>query len=620
MKDRSVQALLGLQFGPQSRVAQLSLALSLAALWLLGRRYAGMVHDATIYAAQGLRRLEPGLANDLFFSHGAQDAYTVFPALYAVLIDVLGTASAALVVTLAGQAAFVLAAAALAWRLVPATARWWSLALLAVMSGFYGGVGVFRVAEPFATARTLAEPLVVAALWATVSGRFRFSLAALALAALLHPLVAAPGVAVIFAWHAAVRPRLWRLAFAALAIGVALFALQPALRQQIDAAWLAPLVERSSHLFIAHWQMPDWTRLAWGACVVLLALRHVRPVRPDVRRLAWSVLLVAAAGIASSAILVDGASSALAAALQLWRAHWLLHLLAILLLPAVALSAWRLGGAGRAAAALLAASVCFGRAEQPAAVALALLAACFLSLETHRPGWLGEAGQRLVMLLALGAGASGLLFEVQARMPLRYGGPAHTGLDQLQAFTTVGGLLPLAILLWLVACSRYTRVAFAVAVLACAGAVAAWDARQPWPKFIDQAGAGGNPIRDAVPSGRQVYWPGPYGRSWLLLRRPEWFNVDQGAGIVFRRETALVYAERQNAVRELEAAVQNCAMRRTTGCRIALEPARTLCARPDGPDYLVLDAPIEGRPGLAWAVPAALGPSLHLYPCPGLRK
>ena len=106
MSTPSVQSLIGLQFERRSGAAQLSLGLALAALWLLGRRYAGIVHDATVYAVQGLRKLEPGLANDLFFSHGAQDAYTVFPALYASLISAFGTAAAAIIVTLAGQAAF----------------------------------------------------------------------------------------------------------------------------------------------------------------------------------------------------------------------------------------------------------------------------------------------------------------------------------------------------------------------------------------------------------------------------------------------------------------------------------------------------------------------------------
>jgi hypothetical protein len=618
MKNPALRAWLGLQPAPASRTAALALGLALLALWLLGRRYAGIVHDATVYAVQGLRRLDPSLGADLFFSHGAQDAYTIFPALYAVLIDQLGTANAALAVTAAGQAAFLAAAAALVWRLVPPSVRWWSLALLAAFSGFYGGVGVFRVAEPFATARTLAEPLVLAALAALVARWHGASVVALALALALHPLVAAPGIAVVYLWHAAARPRLWWLAAFGALLGMAVLAAFPGLRLRLDAEWLAPLVERSPHLFVMHWQGPDWARLLWGA---LLAQLSLRLLLPETRRLVAAALAVAATGILASFVLVDIAGSALAAGLQLWRAHWLLHLLAILLLPAVVIDCWRTGGAGRAAAGFMAASACFGRAEQAAACALVLVAVALIALEQRRPGWLGMRGQRAALLLALCAASIGLLFEIQARMPLRYGtADPLQWQDYLPALTTVGGLLPLAIALWLLACSRYARCGLVAAALVCVGALTVWDARQPWLRFVDQEGRRSNPFRDAIAPGAQVHWPGPYGRTWLLFGRPEWFSVDQGAGIVFHRATAIAYAERKQAAAGLQAEAQNCAMRPSPDCRIAFRAAQALCERNDRPDYLVLHAPVEGRTGLQWRIPAALGAPLNLYRCDDLSK
>ena len=92
-------------------------------------------------------------------------------------LGTLGAGAAALVVTLAGQALFLGAAALLVSRLASGNARWWSLVLLASVSGYYGGVGVFRIAETFATARVLAEPLVIGALAARLglTRRWRFS-------------------------------------------------------------------------------------------------------------------------------------------------------------------------------------------------------------------------------------------------------------------------------------------------------------------------------------------------------------------------------------------------------------------------------------------------------------
>jgi len=52
--------------------------------------------------------------------------------------------------------------------------------------------------------------------------------------------------------------------------------------------------------------------------------------------------------------------------------------------------------------------------------------------------------------------------------------------------------------------------------------------------------------------------------------------------------------------------------------RIDVRPARVLCQRRDGPDYLVLNARINGYPTVEWPLPPEIGPgrqSLFLYAC-----
>src|SRR5712675_1108015 len=96
MKNTSAHEALGLRFDRLSPAAYAALAFSLGALWLLGRRYGGFIHDASIYVLQGLRVLDPAsFAGDLFFAYGAQDAYTVFPQIYSLLIGAFGAGSAA---------------------------------------------------------------------------------------------------------------------------------------------------------------------------------------------------------------------------------------------------------------------------------------------------------------------------------------------------------------------------------------------------------------------------------------------------------------------------------------------------------------------------------------------
>jgi len=618
MTHRTAKEVLGLRFDRLSSWAPVALALILAALWLLGRRYGGLVQDAPLYLVQGLRRIDPATFDkDLFFAYGSQDAYTVFPLLYATLIGWFGAGTAAWLVTVAGQAAYVAAAWALVRHVSDGPARWWSLALLAMVSGYYGGVGTHRLAEPFATARSLAEPLAVAALACMLGSRHRIALVLLALAAALHPLMAAPAIAVVLLWHAGARYR-WRWSVplaAAAAAAVALAA--SAVTQSFDPPWLAVVLERSPQLFLSQWQLPDWSRLAWGLCVTWLAASIAAA---PVRRLLLASIVVCLAGVAASGVAVDLLHNATAAALQMWRAHWLLHLLAIVLVPAAVTGLWPSGNAARVAAACLAASCCFGRAEQPAAAALAVAAAALVALGRRSPGCIGERSYRLALLAVACTASVGLLFEVQSRWPNAYDiARLPDWTDYVHAAASVGGLLPFAGLAWLAAYSRYRACALALSVAVFALGIATWDARKPWPRFIERASAGSNPFRDALPADAVVYWPGPYGKSWLALGKPSWISVDQGAGVVFSRGTAIEYARRARESAALQSATDNCMMAAQPDCSIRAQAARDLCESPGGPSHLVLNGFIDGYRSIAdWRMPSDIrsGPStLRLYAC-----
>jgi hypothetical protein len=617
MTSRSAQEALDLRFDRLSPVAYVALACTLVALWVLGRRYGGFTHDATLYVVQGLRVLDPNVfAKDLFFVHGAQDAYTVFPRLYALLIDLLGVGGAALAVTVAGQIAFFAAAAALAFRISGGLIRWWSLALLAAMSGYYGGVGVFRIAEPFATARTLAEPLVLAALVCTLSSRPLTALVALAAAAAVHPLVAAPGIAAVLLWHAAERPRFFRAAPVLAALAIAAAIAWPGLTLRFDPVWLESVLERTPYLFLSQWPLPDWARVFWGFCAIGLAIRFIET---PARRLVLAVAAVGLAGLAASWVAADLLGNVFAAALQMWRAHWLVHAFAILLVPVAVAGLWRSGNAARAAAVCLAASCCFGRAELPASAVLAALAMVLDFSERRRPGWMGEGVFRVLLLAALSAASVGLLFEVQSRLPSVYGATqAVAWKDYINTAGSVGGLLPLAVLLLLAACSRYVFVAAVAAATVLAAGIAAWDARVPWARFIEQASGRANPFREAVALGAVVFWPGPHGRVWLALGAPTWFSVDQGAGVVFSRETAIEYDRRRLASLDLRSAIESCAMAPSSACHIDPRLVWALCELPGGPDYAVLNARIGGTAAIEWLMPPEIGPgpqTLYLYSC-----
>lgn len=584
-------------------------AVTLVSLWLLGRRYPGIVHDATLYVALALNRLEPqAFARDLFFANGSQDSYSVFSALYAPLVGLLGAPAAALVVVLAGQAGFVLAAWALAARLFPAT-RWWSVALLAVLSGYYGGGGAVRVAEPFATARTLAEPLVLAALVCVLARREVLALIALGAATLLHPLVAMPGWGFLVLWHAWGKPR----ALAGVVAGVAaLGALLASLPPVFDAAWHEAVVERSRHLFVLEWQLADHAKLAWAAGIAGLAVVHASALA---RRTLGALLAVALTGLATNLLFVDLLRSAPATALQPWRVLWLLQVAATLAAPAVAVLLWRRDRAGQLAAACVAASCCFGRNEGVIAAALVLAAA----LLAHGGVALRIDHRRLRLgFVAVACLASvGLFFDIRVRLPDAYAPRDDAAWRAyLRALSSAGALLPLAALLWLGMKSRFARAAAALAACAFALSVAVWDARSTWSHYVERGGAA-HPFRALVRPGEEVFWPGASSPAWTVLARANWFSVDQGAGVVFARATALEWPAREAASRALRESVAFCALTQDPECRIDPALARRLCRMPRGPHYLVVNGRLDGETPLARD--AYHGLVLRLYSCAALR-
>lgn len=606
--------MLGLRFDALPRAAWVALGCSLAALWLLGRRYAGFLHDAPLYVAQALRRLDPASFDaDLFFAHGSQDAYTLFPRLYAPLTEALGIGGAALAVVVAGQLALAGAAFALVARIVPPTQRWWSLALLAVTSGFYGGVGTFRIAEPFASARSLAEPLVLGALACVVHGRPLVAYALLAMAGLLHPLVAATGLAVVLVLQTWQRPRVAAAVGALALLAGFLVALWPG-SPRLDPEWRAIVQARSPHLLLAGWLLPDWSRVAWGFGALWLAAC----LAPAVRQLALAVAVCGAAGIVLTGVGVDLMASAVAAALQPWRAHWLVQLLATLLIPVAAGALWSRGGTGRVGAACIVASCCFGREGQPVAALLVLAAVVLERISRRRPDWLKGRAERVTLVAVLTAAAAGLMLEVQSRLPPQYI-PQETARweEWTYAVASAGGLLPLALILWLLACSRFYRLGLVLALGALALAMLSWDGRSPWRRFLDDAVSAPGPFQAALAPGSVVFWPGAHSPAWLVLRRANWYGADQGAGIVFSRDTALAWAERKRAAAALVQADEDC-RGPARSCGIDSRLVQELCGRADAPTHVVLPAPVANAPVVEWRPPTRPRPApaaLYLHAC-----
>src|SRR5882672_1294978 len=180
--------------GFQSKFTSLSLALMLVTLWLALHGYHGLTGDGQIYAFQAFARLHPQLTADLYLQNTSQDQFTLFSPAYAWCIGLLGLEHAARLLTLVFSVWFLAAA----WNFASAVAgrptAWLAAAFLLIVAGSYGASGVFRILDPFLTARLPAEALIITALGCYVRGMKRLGLLLALGALLIHPLMALPGL------------------------------------------------------------------------------------------------------------------------------------------------------------------------------------------------------------------------------------------------------------------------------------------------------------------------------------------------------------------------------------------------------------------------------------------
>ncbi len=120
--------------------------------------------------------------------------FTVFSPFYARVIAAVGLENAARSLTLLFTAWFLAAAWSLIRAMTSREAAWLAVALLLIVAGNYGGSGVFRISETYLTARLPAEALVVTALACHVRGRGALGLLLAMGALFIHPLIALPGL------------------------------------------------------------------------------------------------------------------------------------------------------------------------------------------------------------------------------------------------------------------------------------------------------------------------------------------------------------------------------------------------------------------------------------------
>ena len=598
-----------------SHSVRLTAIIALAAIWLFTHRYFGILHDGLFYAVQALARLDPpAYARDIFFAYGSQDDYSLFSRAYAGMIATLGLDRAALLGLAAAHLAWMLAAYALARQFLQGAALRIGLGLLFALPGHYGSQAesahdVLRYAEGFLTARSWAEPLVLAGVAAAIADRNKLALAAIAGAAACHPIMAMPGMIFLTAFH-------WRPGARWLLLGAAAAAAIAFLMPEMDPAWLAEVRRRARFVMLDAWSWGELLEpLAWAGILLAAASRTEA-------RLAAACRALALAGIGGYylALLATASHAALLIQAQPWRCLWLLKLSALLALTMMFARHWPRSAADRwLLLALAAAALTAQTLGGPVALALALLAQRAWRPNgepPELPRWLPLAGGialALVLLESLLALAQqGLAF---AQRLVEWADPASAlPRGDLAAFFQgpLALLLPLALalLLWLHARSAVAALASALLVLGVAAA--GWyRADDPLQRHLFSDSIA-RPFGNSIARDQTVYWQNNLPPTWFLLRQSGYASKEQGASTLFSRPAAMATAQRLERLARFETRVAAPA-----SASERLAALRELCADP-ALDVVVLAQPIEGVPAPEWFDPLRNAP-WQLHRCRDLR-
>lgn len=528
--------------------------LLLLGIWLFTHPWGGFWHDARLYAFQALSHLRPeAYRNDLFLFSGSQENYTFFSPIYAALISLLGLHTATITLLLAG---YVLWTGSVAWLLhglLRGFPFWLGLALIFAMSPHYGGtVAQLRYAESFLTPRLIAEGLTLLSLAMMLRGKRLASLAGMAAAFAMHPLMALAGAGFVGLYEAIDRPKAALGAGAlglALLFGLAFFNVAPFnhLLATMDSQWFELVFAKAPFVFWDGWKHEDWlSRVLLSFSLLATASIAAQGAH---RRAFLAALVVGCVSLLLTWVGTSLFHNVLLIQIQPWRSLWLVQLFSYIAAAWLVAQFWSHGQAYRfLLLGFLTASLSLGNIGG----ILAMLVACLFvwqarrGIETHfskttimlisliqllaailwlATSWLAAAELTRTAsqhdyfmnftLMWIGkllvSGGSGVITVALFLAVWRYG-PDHRKFVHLGVVASVLFLLFLSMAIWFRPNNYYEQ----------------WPLHDPIPSFTRH-----------IPVDAVVYWKDNVEMTWFTLGRANYASALQTAGVVFSRQTAI---------------------------------------------------------------------------------
>ncbi|WP_298351583.1 hypothetical protein [Rhodoblastus sp.] len=417
----------------------------------------------------------------------------------------------------------------------------------------------------------------------------------LAVAALLHPIMAAPGMTVLFVMLCR-RDRRWLLLAGAgtLALGAAIGLGLPLARritEFVDPQWKAILDVRNNYLFPRLWDADDLAMFVLRVATLILA---AKATRGRARALFFTAAGVAIGGIVVAELFGDFIPNLLVIQVQPWRAAWISAALAPAALAILIVIARDETPSAWIAPALLA--LAWAPIGAPARFVVCLLAIAYDPFSQRAHIRLSDPVSRGLTVAIVALGGLAALYHLIVLFSVVIHDPDGILATRSRWLLRNAHSWPLAFLAVSIALgassARDVRLLAAAAAALCGLASVGWDSRNDYHRFFDAQ----RPISafSAIVATRpgEVYWERGANEAWYGLGRPNWLASLQGAGIVFsREETFLWKARAERAVTlgfETRQMVQPFGLETTQGePTIDARRLHEFCASADAPVWVV---------------------------------
>jgi hypothetical protein len=390
----------------------------------------------------------------------------------------------------------------------------------------------------------------------------------------------------------------------------------------IDPAWLDLLMARNNYLFPHLWEATSFALPAVQAITILTA---AATCAPPLRRLLLAALVSGAIGLLAAFVFGLFDPVLLVIQAQTWRMWWLTGVMAATSLGLCAIGMGRGDGTQRTALAFLVLGWILISQFAPAAVVLAATAFVLVVRSKQTPGAVSDRVANYVW--AIGGAAMVAMF-VKDLWSIRELGemfqPGYYPSTTQIALTFLNepillGVIALTAVGVPAAWSRAPRavVAAGAAVSVLVGAVAWRDAASD-DLANDREGRSASLEALAPNKSGEVLWLTGLLQPWQFLGRPHWASDIQGAGIVFSRELAMTYEEREKFLLGLglvdDVVIHRFPFRpKDLHPKIKPSSIAAVCSRPDAPAYVI--TPVVGDnvsdPALKAKIWTAPGPRVE---------